>query len=215
MINNRQISIKERQTLCEDDINCKNKRCYKLHNKRKQLNICKFDIFFIPYKDDGCHFEDCTHNHPNRNAFYIQKDKDFDNLIESVVNHLELDDNISIIEDWKILMHNINGNDFDKLYQELYSYCANINQLSYQLEALQFSNPRSFIYYLQNILSNIYINYEQFDNLLKNMLLRYDEQKDIYILLCNQLKEDIQYIDTCKYNAQNMLYQKYGINIQV
>lgn len=213
MMSKSKQKMKELNSICEDDIDCKNKRCYKLHNERKRLNICKFDTFFIPYKDDGCHFEDCTHVHPKRNAFYIQKDKDFDNLIESVVNHLELDDDTPIIEDWKLLMRNIYGNDFDKLYQELYSYCVNINQLSYQLEALPFHNPKSYVYYLQNILSNIYKNHQEYNILLQYMFIRYDEHKNDYEFLCKKLYEDIQYVTMYKENAQKMLYQNYGINI--
>jgi len=206
--------IKEiKDVLCVDDINCKNKKCYKLHNERKRLNICKFDVFFNPYKDDGCHFEDCTHNHPKKNAFNIQKEKDFDNLIVSVVNHLDLDDDTLIIEEWKLLMNNLYGNDFDELYKELYSYCININQLSYQLEALHFNEPNSYIYYLKNIVEHIYVNYQKFNKLLTNMVLRYDEHKEEYAILYNKVKEDIQYISMYKYNAKKMLYQNYGINI--
>jgi len=213
MLNKRQMKINENNTICLDDIYCKNKRCCKLHIERKRLNICKFDVFFVPYKDDGCHFEDCTHVHPKRNAFYIQKDKDFDNLIESVVNHLELDDNTSIIEDWKLLMRNLYGNDFEQLYKELYTYYVNINQLSYQLEALSFNDPKSYVYYLQNILSNIYINHQKFNRLLQSMLIRYNEYINDFILLSNKLHEDIQYISMYKHNAKKMLYKNYGINI--
>ncbi len=212
MVNNK-YSKETKHILCLDDIDCKNKRCFKLHNERKRLNICKFDVFFVPYKDDGCHFEDCTHVHPKRNAFYIQKDKDFDNLIESVVNHLELDDTTSIIEDWKLLMRNIHGNNYDELYQELYNYCLNINHFSFQLEGLQFYEPKSYIYYLQNILSNIYDNHQKFDALLKSMVLQYDEKQDDYILLCNKLQEDIQFVSMYKHNAKKMLYHNYGITI--
>lgn len=210
--------LRKPNSICIDDIDCKNKRCYKLHNERKRFNICKFDIFFVPYIEDGCHFEDCTHNHPKRNSFYIQKDKDFDDLVISVVNHLELDDDTSIIEDWKRLMRNLYGDDLDKLYQELYqelnTYCINVNQLSFQLKALQLDDPQSYIYYFQNILENIYINYHKFNTLLQSIMIRYyDKHKDEYLFLYNRLNENIQYISMYKENAKNILYQYYGINI--
>lgn len=209
----KQIKNKENNIFCLDDIDCKNKRCYKLHNERRRLNICKFDIFFVPYKDDGCHFEDCNFNHPKRNSFYIEKEKDFDNLIISVVNHLELDDDKSITNDWKRLMLNINQDDFNKVYQELYSYYVIVNKLSYKLESLQFNDPQSYIYFLQNILSNIYINHTNFNRLLKNAIMLYNNHMKDFVFLCNKLQEDIQYVSMFKYNTKNMLYQNYGINI--
>lgn len=200
-------------SICSDDIYCRRKRCPKLHNERKRFNICKFDIFFIPYEDNGCHFEDCVYVHPKREAFYIQKEKDFDNTVISVFNHLELDDDTPIINDWKILMRNIHGNDFDELYEELYSYYLIINKLSFQLEALQFHYSKSYMYYLENILSNIYVNYQKFNKLLKYILIRYDEHKEDFIILYNKVEEDIEYITMYKENAKKMLYQTCGINI--
>ncbi len=206
-------NIKLYSNICVNDIDCKNKKCYKLHNERKRLNICKFDTFFVPYKDEGCHFEDCTHNHPKRNAFNIEKEKDFDNLVLSVVNHLKLDDDENVIEDWKILMHNLNGNDFETLYKELYSYCVNINKLSYELQNLPFYQPENYVYCVRNILYNIEINYNKFKNKFTNMILRYDENKENYVLLYNKLQEDMDYIKMYKNNAQIMLYQNYGTEI--
>ncbi len=213
MISKTKQKMKENSCICIDDIDCKNKRCYKLHNERKRLNICKFDTFFIPYKDDGCHFEDCTHNHPKRNAFYIQKEKDFDDLIKSVIDVLGLDDDIPVANDWKKLVNNVYYDEYNKLYEELYNYCANINKLSFELEALQFNDPRSYIYMLQSIISNIYINHQKFNMLLKNMIFRYNDHINDFTILCNKLQEDIQYVSMYKYGAKNMLYQNYGINI--
>ena len=213
MISKTKQKMKENNSMCMDDIDCKNKRCSKLHNERKRLNICKFDVFFVPYKDDGCHFEDCTHNHPKRNSFYIQKEKDFDDLIKSVIDVLGLDDDIPVTNDWKKLINNVYYDEYNKLYEELYNYCVNINQLSYQLEALQFYDPQSYVYYLQNILSKIYMNHQSFNLLLKRMLLRYDEHKNDYEFLCKKLYEDIQYVTMYKENAQKILYQQYGVNI--
>ncbi len=210
MLNKRQMKTNENHSLCIDDIHCKNKRCYKLHIERKRLNICKFDTFFIPYKDEGCHFEDCTHIHPKRDTFCIQKEKDFEHLIDSVVNHLNLDDNIPLIEDWKRLMNNV-YDDFNEMYQELYMYCSNINTLSFQLEKLIYNTH--YVYYMENILSNIYENHQKFKDLFKSMILRYDEHKEEYMLLYNKVQEDIHYVDVYKYNAKKMLYQNYGIQV--
>ncbi len=199
--------------ICFDDIYCKNKKCSKEHVERKRLNICRFDIFFIPYKDDGCHFEDCEYIHPKRRAFYTEKNKDFDNLVLSVFNHLELDDDTSIIDDWKKLMININGNDFDITYQEIYTYCLTINHLSYELEGLQFFDIKDYINNIKHILSNIYMNYEKIKKKINYIVLMYEEHIDQYRLLISNLDKDIEYVNTYQKNAKIFLYQNYGINI--
>jgi hypothetical protein len=214
MVNNK-YTKETKDILCIDDIHCKNKRCLKLHSERKRLNVCKFDVFFVPYKDEGCHFEDCFRIHPKRDSFNIKKEKDFDDLILSVINVLELDkdDDIPIIEDWRKLINNIYNTNFNELYNELYTHCANINSLSFQLEALQINQVESYIFYVKNILSNIYNNHQKFNIILKNIVFRYGKFQNQFIGLCNKVNEDIQYVITYKYNTKLMLYQTYGINI--
>ncbi len=215
MTSKKQNKINENNAICYDDVNCKNKKCSKIHNERKRLNVCKFDVFFVPYKDEGCHFEDCFRTHPKRDAFNIQKEKDFDDLILSVINVLELDkdDNIAIVEDWQKLINNVYNINFNEIYSQLYSYCENINRLSFQLEALQINQLESYIFYVKNILLNIYDNHQKFNILFKNIAFRNGRVHDKYIGLCNKVNEDIQYVMAYKYNAQIILYQTYGINI--
>jgi hypothetical protein len=70
--------------VCVDDIYCKNKSCKKLHVERKRQHICQFDIFFIPDKDRGCHFNDCTFFHPRRDHCEMMKEDALEKVATSV-----------------------------------------------------------------------------------------------------------------------------------
>lgn len=162
-----------RNQTCLLDILCKNKKCSKLHIKRKELNICKFDIFFVPYGDGGCHFEDCTFKHPNRDNFLQDKEKHIDNLVNSVFNSLGLDDDIPIMKDWNKLINNIN-NDFMSKYNELYNYVNIINTLCNELQKVQLFDKYSYIDRMNKIIVIIRDYYLKFTTLFRQLYFEFN-----------------------------------------
>ncbi len=143
----------EQNIYCFDDLQCKNKKCKKIHPERKRLNICQFDIFFIPNKDRGCHFEDCTFHHPRRIQYEKKKESDFDDLIYSVVDFVLKDEDSDFNTQ----------SDLRKLYQNLYSYQELENDF-----VIKFKNVENILYQSQQLYSNAILqtkaDYNQFMN---------------------------------------------------
>ncbi len=123
---------KEIRPICVDDIYCKNKSCKKLHVERKRQHICQFDIFFIPDKDRGCHFNDCTFFHPRRDHYEMMKEEELENVATSVAETV-LYENTSKNECEKV------DETLKKLLTDLYSYQEfedDLNQKLSQTETL-------------------------------------------------------------------------------
>lgn len=101
--------------ICNYDIHCRNKKCKDSHPERKRLNICQFDVFFLPDRDSGCHFEDCTFVHIRRDEYEKKKkleeerkEREFDDLVHSMVDFLFEDDRCDIKYDLHRLFCNLN-----------------------------------------------------------------------------------------------------------
>lgn len=101
---------KYRYGVCFKDVQCDDPKCEKTHPERKRLNICQFDVFFNPKcGDNGCHFEDCSFYHLRRDAYYRQKEIEFDGLVYSVVDSVLRgeDDAIVLKDEYKKCMRNL------------------------------------------------------------------------------------------------------------
>ncbi len=197
-----------KNNICLSDILCRNKKCNKQHIKRKELNICKFDVFFIPYKDDGCHFEDCTYNHPNRSNFKKNKEEEIDNLINSVVNSLELDDNVSIFKDWNRLIDNIN-NENEKKYKSMCEHFNKIEFYSYEIKKMEnlIYYDRIYIQKMSQTILTIKSHYIEFVELFKKLVLESNDllYKNKIIILNNKILNIMNYVNNCQNNLLNII----------
>jgi hypothetical protein len=188
---------------CVDDIECTNKKCKKIHIERKRLNICQFDVFFIPNKDNGCHFEDCDFKHPRRVDYEKKKEVEFDELIHSVVNCLLKDEDSNLQNDLRTFYLKIYS--YEELENELVDKVSNIryivNQSQYLYSNVSLHTKDDYTKFMDDfmsILSDTPVKCQEFIDDLIKIVYTYPESLEECKVLASEVTNMYIYISDIK-----------------